>query len=356
MKDKDIKYINVDLKKFLVIEIIILIIIAFIGISIGPIGPISTNSNLISFVELLDIIFIKNPLFTDISLINTSIIVWEIRIPRILAAMICGASLSISGVIIQTLFRNPLGDPYILGISSGASVGAALYFVTGLTLLGTNYDLTFFAFTGAIVVTFLLYFLAEKKINFDPNKILLVGISLSALGSALTMFIVYISSDNVKPLLFWLFGSFSNISWYDLIFLIPIIFTCILISYLLKKDFNVLLLGSISAHHLGINVSRTRKYMLILSSILTAITVAFTGVIGFVGLIVPHITRNYVGPNHNKLIPTTALAGAIFLLLSDITARIVLFPTEIPLGIITSFLGGIFFIYILLKKEKVESI
>lgn len=356
MNQKNNKKVERGIRKILFIETIILIIIALIGVSIGPIGPISSYNPQITFLELFRIILVDNPLFTDISSNIVSIIIWEIRLPRIIAAMVCGAALSVSGVIIQTLFRNPLGDPYILGISSGASVGAALYFVTGLTFLGSNLDLSFLAFTGATTTTFVLYFIAEKKINFDPNKILLVGISLSALGSALTMFMIYISSDNIKPLLFWLFGSFTNITWHELLFLIPVVFISIFLSFLYKREFNALLLGSISAHHLGINVSLARKKMLVISSLLTSITVAFTGVIGFVGLIVPHIVRNYVGPNHNKLIPATALAGAIFLLSSDIVARIILFPTELPLGIITSFLGGLFFIYILLRKEKVESL
>lgn len=333
------------------IEILILFFLIILSLNLGYLGPITHIKPQIDFLELVHIVIFENPLFSNTNTVENTII-WEIRIPRVFISCLCGIALGISGTLIQAIFKNPLGDPYILGVSSGASVGAALYFILNSVFISTYLDLSIFAFIGGLCSMFILYLVANKYTNFHPAQVILIGIAISSIGSSITMFLTYIADKKLKSIVFWLFGSFSNITWEETLIMCIIVFIGILISFFYVKELNILLLGSLTAHHLGLDVKRTRKIILLLASSLTAISVAFTGVIGFVGLIIPHIMRSLLGPNHKRLLPATILAGPIFLLFSDLIARLIFFPTEIPIGIITAFFGGLFFLYILLTQQK----
>jgi len=281
-------------------------------------------------------------------------IIFDIRLPRIILAVLAGASLSISGVVLQALFRNPMADPYILGISSGSGVGAAL-----AMLFGVSFSLIWFsgisiaAFLGGIFAILIVYNIAKIKNSLPVQTLLLSGIAVSAFFSACIMFIMLISGDKLHGIMFWLFGSMSSASWNSIATITPYFIAGSVIIYIFSRDMNVMLLGEEDARTLGIDTEKVKKILLGCAAVLTAAAVSVTGIIGFIGLVVPHITRIFVGPDHRILIPASILIGSIVLLLTDTLAKTLMAPVEIPVGIITALFGAPFFVY-LLKKRRHE--
>ncbi|MEM4615749.1 MAG: iron ABC transporter permease [Archaeoglobaceae archaeon] len=273
-------------------------------------------------------------------------IILDYRLPRVLLAMIVGASLSASGCSLQALFRNPLAEPYVLGIASGASLGAILSVVFGLNVFGR----IMLAFVSAILTAYLVFFIGNtKKFRDQSYAILLAGIAIASFLSGINSLLIYLHSQSLHQVVFWLMGSFSNPQWEEIYFCLP--FLLIGLSFLIATSWNLnaLLLGDEHARAVGINVDRYRSELILFTSLLTSTAVAVSGVIGFVGIIIPHTVRILIGEEHRKLLPATILLATAFMPLVDIFARIST-SGEIPVGAITAMLGGPFFLYLLLRR------
>lgn len=280
-------------------------------------------------------------------------ILTQIRIPRILLAFATGGALSLSGALLQGIFRNPLVEPYTLGISGGAALGVAFTIVLGLHLTLGIYILPLSGFIGALLTIFIVGVLGFLRGNSDINKMLLIGVMISFIASSIMMLLMSITTaDNLHGIVFWIMGSLDEPNK-------NLIYTCLaaaiaglLISYLFARPLNALLLGEEKANYLGINSKATIRILFITSSLLTGICVSVAGVIGFVGLVIPHLIRLLVGSDYRFLIVGSFLGGSIFLILSDVIARTIIAPNELPIGVITGILGGVLFIIILNRMRK----
>ena len=279
-------------------------------------------------------------------------IVWQFRLPRALLAVIVGAVLALVGCALQAAARNPLADPYLLGVSSGASLGAVLLLVLGASAVG-GLSLSGAAFAGALVAMGLLYVLAQRRGRITPLRFVLAGIALAYLFQALYSFLLLQSDPNeTQGVLFWLLGSLGSARWSDLGVPAAALVLGSTILLLQARSLNSLLAGQETAVSLGLNVNRFRVQILVLTSLLIGVMVAVSGAIAFVGLIIPHMCRLVVGSNHRRLLPVAGLAGAAFLVLVDFAARIVDEPTELPLSIVTAVFGVPFFIWLLRRRDR----
>lgn len=280
-----------------------------------------------------------------------AVIFLDLRLARAVLAFLVGASLALSGAILQGYFRNPMADPFVVGVSSGASLGA-------VAAIAAGFNAAFFGFSGQALVAFIsglgivsiVYLLSLKKGIFKIETLLLTGIAAGALASALTSFLLFMRSDSFDQAVFWLLGSFQLAGWKQVGAVAPYFAISLGASAWLAKDMNLLAMGDETAQALGCPVRRVRKAFLVLSSLLAAISVSVSGIIGFVGLVVPHWVRLIIGPDHRRLFPFAALAGGTFLLYSDLLARTIL-PAELPIGVITAAVGAPFFLYLLHQKR-----
>ena len=297
---------------------------------------------------------VKVPVFkglTGAGLDSTSwTILWELRLPRVILAGIVGWSLSIGGVVFQALMRNPLAEPFLLGISSGAAVGAVAGIIFGILFWG---GIPFMAFLGALMTIALVLTIAQRARAIDPNTLILTGVIVNAFFAALIMFALAVTSgEKLHSLLFWLYGDLSRGRFFDLWIMVPVIFTGSFILYGMARSFNLIASGEEVAFQLGVDVERAKWIALIIVSLMCGTTVAFSGIIGFVGLIVPHLVRMTFGPDHRLLLPASGLFGASFMIGADLLARTVISPSELPVGVITAFLGAPFFLYLLYLKRR----
>lgn len=275
-------------------------------------------------------------------------IVRGIRLPRITLAAIVGFALAAAGTVMQGFFRNPMADPSIIGVSSGAALGAVAFIVLPLAnLYGLGLQLA--AFTGALIAAFVVYTIATTNQRTPVATLLLAGIAVQTFLGAIISYLILRSGDSMEQAVFWLMGRLHNSTWTDVGLSLPFVLVFYAILTLYARDLNVLLLGEEDAATLGISVERTKQILLAASSVITAAAVAVSGVIGFVGLIVPHMMRLLVGPDHRILLPTSALAGASFLVITDTVARTG--AVEVPVGIVTAALGAPFFLYLLRTRE-----
>ena len=329
------------------------ILTILLGISIilcVGIGPVS-----IPFDTVWQVIFHKLFGLGDISDIEnkTVNIVWFLRSPRIILGALVGCCLSLSGVSMQAFTKNPLASPYVLGTSSGASFGAALAIATGsLAFLGDSAT-SIGAFAGSLLAILIVYSLAKSGSEVAPIRLVLVGTAVSAMFTAFSNFIIYKAPDESKigAVTFWMLGSVATAEWSDLLPVFIVLVPGMICLYALSSSLNAMLMGESSAVTLGVNVNRIRKITIFISALMTGTAVAVAGCIGFVGLVVPHIVRSMVGADHRKVIPFSALLGAIFMIWVDVGARMWDAPGEIPIGIITSMLGAPFFLW-MLKTRK----
>ncbi len=280
------------------------------------------------------------------------IIITEIRMPRVLAGVLVGSGLALAGVVFQGVFRNPMADPYIIGVSSGAALGAALAIVMriGYSFMGVN-TVSILAFLVAVLTVLIVYNLARVGPQAPIVTLLLSGIAVSIFLSAIVSLIQLFSGWELHRLVYWMMGGFSYIEWDEVLGILPLISVGAVLTYLFARELNIMTMGDAEAQHLGVNVENSRRVLLSLASLMTAAAVSVSGLIGFVGLVIPHLTRMLVGPDHRILMPSTFLIGAIFLVLCDAIARSITISAEIPVGIITSLSGGPFFIYMLRKSR-----
>lgn len=326
------------------ILLILLPVVALFSLTVGTVS--------ISWLEALSAIF------GNASSAQIDTILFDIRLPRILLAIFVGAVLASTGAVMQGLFRNPLADPSLIGVSSGASVGASIMIVTaggaiqGGALVGLSL-VSIGAFVGGFLATLLVYRLATSGMGTSVTTMLLAGIAIGALAGALNSLLSYFSdNDMLRQISLWQMGNLSGASWLKVSIMGVV---AVLLMSLFPRDskaLNALLLGESEARHLGINVQWVKRRLITLTALGVGVSVAVAGLVGFVGLIMPHIIRLMIGPDHRWLIPASGLAGAVLLVIADSLARVVVIPAELPTGILTAILGAPFFVILLLQQRK----
>jgi iron complex transport system permease protein len=280
-------------------------------------------------------------------------VIMNLRLPRVVLAAIVGASLALAGATMQGLFRNPMASPSVLGISSGAAFGASLAIVLGVSWTSGALAIPAMAFVFSFITLFLVYAVSRNRSGYVPvETLLLAGIAIGSLFSALVSAMQYFAGDQLSGVVFWMMGGLDEATWDQvLISLAPVVLGSSVIM-VLARDLNAMMVGEEQAGNLGINVNQIRMVLLVAASLVTAMAVSVSGVIGFVGLIIPHVVRILVGPDHRVLLPASMISGALFLIWTDTLARTIIAPAELPVGIITSLLGAPFFIYLLMSRKK----
>jgi len=337
----------VNLRKVVLISLILVfvfVIVAILSISLGTAD--------IGLMKIFRGIFgwVSDPVrgWTD----TDRVIVFQVRLPRIILAGIVGAALSVAGVVFQSLFRNPLADPYILGISSGSAVGAILAIISGAGLSFLSIPAA--SFCGALLTIMLVLGIARTGYRFQTNTLLLAGVIVGSFFSAIIMFLVSITQDErLHSIIFWLMGDLSLSKYNEIIIVTPFVIVGCLIIYLHAHPLNLIVTGEETALQLGVEVERVKRLLLITASLITGVVVSVSGVIGFVGLIVPHMMRMVFGSDHRLLLPASGLFGLSFMVVADTIARIVIAPVELPVGVITAIFGAPFFIYLLRRKGAI---
>jgi len=342
---------NLSEKKFIILTVA-LIVITFLSIIISTgMGYIS-----ITATDIFRVLAAKISGNLDLqSGIESTIpyVIMDVRLPRILTASLVGAGLAISGVIYQGILLNPLADPYTLGISSGAAFGASIALLANLSMLG-QFSIPVFAFTGAIITLMVVMYLSTFNGQISANTLILSGVIVGAILSAGISFLKYIADEQVAVIIFWLMGSFVSATWKGVVLVGLALIFGMTVTLFYGRDLNIMSLGRRSSDALGVETAKVRIILLLTASMVTAICVAVTGIIGFIGLIIPHLMRFFVGPDNRKLLPVSALAGAILLLAADTVTRAVL-PVEVPIGVLTALIGGPFFCVIFRKKQRGSS-
>jgi iron complex transport system permease protein len=315
----------------------------------------------ISFTDILTILGKHFPFlngFVDSSLVKPAdeSIILQIRLPRILAGVLVGAALAASGVVYQGVFKNPMADSYVLGVSAGAAVGASFSILFGVGSIVFGLRLVqVAAFLGALFAMFLVYNISRVGSRVPVATLLLCGIAVNFFLFAIVGLMEVIAGDELHAIVFWLVGGFSNVLWRDIWAILPFIIFGTVATYFYTRDLNLLALGEETAQNLGVNVERAKLILLVLASLITGAAVSISGLVGFVGLMIPHVTRLVIGPDHRILLPTSTIIGAIFLVICDDIARVVATPfastLELPVGIITMLSGAPFFIFLFRKKK-----
>ncbi|UUV18669.1 iron ABC transporter permease [Fusobacteria bacterium ZRK30] len=280
---------------------------------------------------------------------NLETILLKLRLPRIFLAFLVGGGLSLVGVLMQALTKNSLADPYILGVSSGASTGAVLSLIIGINIGGLGTP--FMAFLGAVTAAVLVFRIANIGGNYSSTKLVLTGIAISSMFSSITTFITFSAQNgDLYTALFWIVGSLSGAKWSSIYILTVLLLIVFGITMFFNRELDILLLGEESSKILGVNTNKIRIIIILTSTLLTGILVSISGVIGFIGLIIPHISRKLTSSKHRVLIPVSIFLGGFFLTLADTFSRVVMSPNELPVGIVTSFLGAPFFLWIMKKS------
>lgn len=330
-----------------------LLLLATIVICLS-IGPVS-----IDLQEVLKSLLNKTGLFNNSIQEKTSLVLWNIRMPRVLTGLIVGACLSVSGAALQGLFRNPLADPTIIGISSGATMATAMTIVllpasiqlhSGLQGLSM---ISLAGFAGAALMAFIVFHISRDKQNTNVITLLLAGIAINALTSALTGLFSYLANDvQLRTLIFWTLGSLSSANWSIVSLLFVVLLICVPGILPLARPLNALSLGESEASHLGFSIEKLKIRIILFTALGVGFSVAFCGMIAFVGLLVPHLIRLMGFHNYKMLLPLSMIGGAIFLCLADSLARVIVAPSELPIGILTSLTGAPFFLILLIKQKK----
>lgn len=340
-------------KLTVLVLVLVLIVTAILSLNVG--------SSDVPFSDTITVIGKQIPFLgslIDSSSITpqTEAIILKIRLPRVFASILVGAALAAAGVLYQGVFKNPMAESYVLGVSAGAAVGASVSILSGIgfVFLGLRF-VQVAAFIGALSAMFLVYNISRVGSRVPVETLLLNGIAVNFFLFAVVGLLEIIASDELKSIVVWLIGGYSNVLWGDIWAVLPFIVIGISASYFFVRDLNVLAMGEETAHHLGVNVERSKQILLVLASLITAAAVSISGLIGFVGLMIPHLTRLVIGPDHRILLPTSTVVGAIFLVICDDLARVVATPfastLELPVGIITMLFGGPFFVFLLKKKR-----
>lgn len=337
----------------LIIFILLLGSIGSIILAIG-LGPVSVHPATVLNVIISKLPFLSDNSSADRFTLLEENIVWGLRLPRVLLGMIVGASLAVTGVAMQALVRNHLADPFILGVSSGASATATLGMLFGAFSFFGTYALSISAFIGAATTIIIVYTISRVKGRINITQLLLTGVATAMVMDAVTSFIT-LSAPNALGLhnaSFWMSGSLAGAKWGYLKIPLVVSLLCLTVLMVNYRALNALLFGDETAGALGINVRRTQKMLILVASLLAGVTIAVSGSIGFIGLMVPHMTRLLIGSDHRRVLPVSALLGGILVVWTDVAARIIIAPEELPIGILTALIGGPFFIWLLKRKSQ----
>ncbi|MDK0903372.1 iron ABC transporter permease [Clostridium perfringens] len=338
-----------DKKVFIAVLLILLFISSIIlGISFGAVDIPPYD---VYRVFLYKVFGIKIGNLDEI--LNSTLfdIIWGVRMPRVLLGAFVGMALAMVGVIMQATIQNPLGDPYILGLSSGASLGATFSILIGFSGVLSSFGAPLGAFLGALIASIFVYFLAKIGGRITPFKMILAGMVISSICSSLTSLIIFLSKDNegIRTVNFWMMGSLAGAQWSNIVLPIAISVIPLIYFFTQYRNLNLMVLGDETSITLGLNIEKHRKIYMILSSLITGVIVSVCGTIGFVGIMIPHIVRLIFGTDHKTLLPFSALVGAIFLIWADIIARCAITNMELPIGIITSVIGAPFLLWLMVK-------
>jgi iron complex transport system permease protein len=281
------------------------------------------------------------------------VIVFTLRLPRVVAAALVGGALAVAGVVFQGLLQNPLADPYIIGTSGGAALGATIALSLPVQALWFGFGLVpVLAFAGAMVAVLVVYNIARVGARAAVVTLLLAGFATSSMLAAVMSLLMLVSGATLRRIILWTMGGLAVTGWSQVAIVAPLVLGAMLVAGLFARDLNAFLLGEEEAAYLGVNVERRKLTLLLLGSLLTGAAVSLSGLVGFVGLVIPHVARLVLGPDHRLLLPASALVGAAFLVLADLLARSLLAPTEIPVGIVTALIGAPFFIYLLRRSKR----
>lgn len=287
------------------------------------------------------------------------LVITAIRLPRVALGLLVGAALAVSGAAMQGLFRNPLADPGLIGVSSGAALSAVVFIVLGATVLAPMaailgpFTIAVAAFVGGTVTTLLVYRLATRNGRTSVATMLLAGIAINALAGAGTGLMIFLADDQqLRDVTFWTLGSLGGATWPVVGAVLPFLLIALIATPYLARALNAMLLGEAEARHLGVNTQRVKRLVIVLAAMAVGAAVAVSGIIGFIGLVVPHLLRLAAGPDHRLLLPGSALLGGALLVLADLLARTVVAPAELPLGILTALVGGPFFLWLLLQRRS----
>ncbi len=334
---------------------IILLGCSLIAVIVGP-SSIGTTETLQVLLNLLS----QNKLegiITD-TLVWQQTVIYQVRLPRVITALLVGASLAVCGAVLQGLFRNPLASPSILGVSSGASLGAVIAIFFGLSAT-TIWALPLFAFAGAGATLFIVYRIATYRGHTPIGTLLLSGVAVSAFNVAMSSLVLALALQNWevgKSIVYWTMGGLDGRNWYHVLLLLPVFIFSMLVILSHQRDLDIMLVGETHANAVGVDVPSVRLYLLLITALLTGCAVSVAGGIGFIGLVVPHITRLLIGPHHHRLLPLSAMLGAIILVLADLMVRGDASHTIIPLGVITAAMGAPFFLFLLMKQRKLMQV
>lgn len=327
------------------------IVLSIAGVILTALVCATAGASHISAIKILQAVahVFSNTSQTIIEDEGTHIILFDIRLPRIALSFLAGAALAPVGAAMQALFRNPMADPYVLGVSSGASVGAALAIVTGIS---ASFGISLSAFTGAMIAISAIYLFGFNSRNFDQRTLLLVGIAMSMIFSSIVSLLISMNRNSVEGIIFWTMGGFNAATWHQVVTTgIPVVIGIgALIGY--SGRLNILSLGNDAAYSLGIPVKQTSLILLMICAMMIAFVVSTSGVIAFAGLIIPHIGRLLLGSDNRILIPFTAITGGWFVMVCDTLARTIASPMELPVGCITACIGAPYFLWMLLRKKE----
>ncbi|MBH0007763.1 iron ABC transporter permease [Salinibacterium sp. UTAS2018] len=309
-----------------------------------PVSPAEVGGS------LLRALGIQNEWAPTDSIVESTL--WVVRFPRIAMALVVGAALAVAGAVMQAIFGNPLAEPGVVGVSSGAALGAAIAIVVGVAALGDG-AIALFAFVGGLLATLLVYFVSRANGRTEVVTLLLTGIAVNAFAGAGLAFLLFVAdSGSREQIVFWQLGSLNGSRWSEVLIVALVTAVGLTAAIVLARPFDLLALGERNARHLGVNVERLRIVSIVIVALLTGVAVAFVGIIAFVGLVVPHAMRMAIGPAHRPLIVASAIGGGVLLVLSDLLARSVVAGGDLPIGLLTSLVGGPFFFYLLFRQRR----
>jgi iron complex transport system permease protein len=339
-------------KPLIMAALLLLLLVAVVGAMV--MGAVTIGWRSVFSILLDSLPFYDSPAVTGIPAVYQDILL-QIRVPRVIMAAVVGSSLAVAGAVFQGLFRNPMADPYVIGISSGAALGAVFAMLGGFSLaLGGFGAVPLFAFLGGIVTITLVYSMARVGRAVPVMTLLLAGIAVSAFLSALVSLLTYFAGEKLHQVIFWMMGGLGGATWQQVKVMVPYAFSGYICVSVFSRELNAMLLGEETASHLGVNTERVKKILLVGASLMVAAAFSTSGIIGFVGLVVPHFVRLLAGPDHRFLLPASALLGGILLIATDTLARVIIAPSELPVGIITALIGAPMFVYLLKKRRKLR--
>jgi iron complex transport system permease protein len=334
---------------------VVVILVLAIALACCVVVAASLGAVAISFSDVARMLAARLP---GISLAPTwsdqaEAIIFQIRLPRVITAMVVGGALAAAGAVFQGLLRNPMADPYIIGTSGGAALGATIALLLPIQVVWFGFTLVpLAAFSGALLTVLVVYNIARVGPRTPVTTLLLAGFAFSSMLAAVMSFLMLVSGHTLRRVVLWTMGGVTASSWLQSRVVVPLILAGVMAAYTLANDLNAFLLGEEQAAYLGVNVERRKLILLMLGSLLTGAAVSVSGLVGFIGLVVPHVARLIFGPDHRLLLPASTLMGGLFLVLADLLARLLLAPAEIPVGIITAMIGAPFFIYLLRRSKR----